>query len=66
MSLGVKIIDVFWTKEVNVAVMRCGYCHVDWPHRLDRWKVICPRCKRIWNVGHVREQFAIDCNLGRR
>lgn len=56
-----KIIDVYWTKKVNMAIMRCTACGEEWAHRLDRWKAVCPGCLKVSNLGLVREEFASAC-----
>ncbi len=37
------IVNAMWTSAYNVLTIRCS-CGNDFPHRADRWKVVCPYC----------------------
>lgn len=52
--VGMRIVNARWTPTVNVMVILCD-CGKEFDHRADRWRVVCPECKRRANLGYLRE-----------
>jgi hypothetical protein len=52
-----RIINAWWTEDVNILVIKCN-CKSEFPHRADRWKVKCPNCKMLGDLGEIRDRYA--------
>lgn len=51
-----NIIDVYWTKIINILVIECD-CKNIIKHRSDRWNVFCNKCGKKENLGKLRGIF---------
>jgi len=54
----VRIAGVHWTSKVNILIVNC-ICGEYFQHRVDRWKVYCPKCKQSVSVFKLRQEY---CN----
>jgi hypothetical protein len=51
-----RIIDVTWTRTVNMTVILCS-CGNVFEHRMDRWVVHCPECHAYAGIDYLRQQY---------
>ena len=51
-----KIIDVFWTPTINMAVIQC-VCGNKFGHPLNRWIAFCARCGAKGKIDYLRNEF---------
>lgn len=53
-----KIRDAFWTKTGNMLTIECK-CKYTFHHKTNRWKVVCPKCKRKENLAYLRDLYIL-------
>lgn len=51
-----KIVGAWWTSVVNQLKIDCD-CGEAFYHRADRWRVKCPICGRLADLGDLREAY---------
>lgn len=51
-----KIIDVFWTKNGNRMIIKCG-CGMMMEKRMNRWYPTCTWCGRSEHIDKLRNDF---------
>ena len=50
-----KLKNVLWNYDVNHLVIEC-LCGKIFTYPINRWKVICPECKKSEPIDNVRNQ----------
>lgn len=50
-----KLLDAEWTPQVNLLVVQCE-CGRIFKTRVDRWTVVCPKCRKKERIEGIREQ----------
>jgi len=53
------IVDASWHGDVNRLLIEC-HCGKRFPHRADRWVVVCPGCHGENNLGRVRKTWGLQ------
>lgn len=51
-----KVIDSYWTPQYNIWVVLCD-CGTKISHRLDRWKIRCPKCGRSEHKDSIKIEY---------
>lgn len=52
-----KVIDVFWTKNGNRLIIKCG-CGMMMEKPMNRWYLVCTWCGRSEHIDKLRNDFA--------